>query len=640
MKYEEMKKRLLEACDSYYNKSFSTMSDKEFDELKDEFTELYPNDPFLKTIGSPVPENSKWEKSKHNIPMTSCNKVNTTDEFVHWVNDVGLQSEDLMTSEKLDGISLSIDYINGKMVKATTRGDGIVGENIMSNVLRMQNVKENLPIPYTGSLRGEIMMRFEDFKAVNLVCEQRGEKPFQNVRNGASGIAKRYDGKYTEYLYIEYYYASGDFETKKEVYDFIEKDLGLKTCKHYLGNMETSKLVYNEYEQDIRAGLDHAIDGLVVEPDRIAKLISLGMKSENWKGMIAWKFTSEKRKTKVLNVEWQLGNSGRITPVIIMETVEIMGVKVSRASVHNLEMFLNFNFHEGDLVLVERVNDVIPQICENLSNHPGVKRGKKLEVPSVCPECGEKASDDGVFLVCKNENCCGNEIGNLVKWIKKLDLKGIAKATIEKLHEANLVKNPSDFYKLKKEMICEIEGFGSRSAEIIIDTLNSKKEITFGEFVGGLNIPNFSDKTAELLEKNGYDTFYKILNASIEELSNVKGIGEITAKAIIDGIEKKNFIIHDLLIEGIKIKERKVLTKSQNPFVGKRVVFTGALNIKRSDAQKMVIEVGGECPSSLSKDTDYLVMAGEDSTSAKAMKAKQYGTKIINEDQFLKMIKE
>jgi DNA ligase (NAD+) len=649
MNYEEMKSALLQANDSYYNKSFSTMSDAGYDNLKDEFTRLYPNDPLLKTIGAPIPETSEWEKSKHNIPMTSCNKVNTTDEFVKWAKDNKLHIEELMTSEKLDGISLSIDYVDGKMVRATTRGDGVIGENIMANVLRMQNVKEILPLPFTGSLRGEIMMKMEDFKAVNLVCEQRGERLYQNVRNGASGIAKGYDGKYTEYLYIEYYnaiYADvdyfsavGDFQTKQEVYDFIEEDLGLKTCKHFLGNIETTKLVYNEYEQDVRAGLNHAIDGLVIEPNNISKLISLGMLSENYKGMIAWKFTSEKRKTRVVDVEWQLGNSGRITPVIIMETVEIMGVKVSRASVHNLEMFLGFNFHKCDLVLVERANDVIPQICENLSNHPGATRGMKLGVPSVCPECGEKVSDEGIFLICRNETCCGNEIGNLTKWVKKLELKGIAKATIEKLYEAGLVKSPSDFYHLRKEMICEIEGFGSRSAEMIIDTLNNKKEVTFGEFVGGLNIPNFSDKTAELLEENGLDTFQKILQKSEDDLSSIHGIGMITARAIREGISKKINVINQLETMGIKIKiKEKKMVNIENPFAGKKVVFTGALNIKRAEAQKMVIDVGGECPSSLSKDTDYLVIADSDSTSSKATKAKSYGTKIINEENFFKLL--
>jgi len=639
MKYEEMKRKLVEACDSYYNKSFSTISDKDFDALKDEFTRLYPNDPFLKTIGAPVPEASEWDKAKHKIPMHSCNKVNVVEEFVAWAKDNGLAGEEMIVSEKLDGISLEIEYTNGKLTKAITRGDGITGEVITQNVLRMQNVKANVPNSYTGSLRGEIMMKTGDFSAVNQVCNIRGERPYQNVRNGASGIAKGYDGKYTEYLYVEYYFASGDFKTKKEMYDFIEKKLGLRTCKHFCGNIETAKLVYNEYEQSTRASLDHEIDGLVIEPNDIDVLMTLGFKGENYRGMIAWKFTSMKKQTKVLGVEWQLGNSGRITPVLVMETVELAGVKVSRASVHNLGMFNEFNFHKGDTVLVERANDVIPQICENLSNHPGAKRGDKLIVPKNCPICGEKVSVGGIFLTCENEGCSGGEIGNLNKWVKKLDLKGIASATLEKLYEAGLVKTPADLYKLKPNMICELEGFGSSSANKIVDTLNAKKELSFGEFVGGLNIPNFSDKTAELLEKNGLDSVTKILSQGVEDLAGIKGIGRVTAEAIIDGLKKKQKVINELMEVGITIMKKEKKSNKRSNLDGKSFCVTGALSLgKRDDFIKMVEDNGGVYKSTISKGLDYLVTNDNDSGSAKNEKASKIGVKVINEKEFLSMI--
>jgi len=640
MNYEQMKLALIEASDSYYNKSFSTMSDAGFDNLKDEFTKKYPNDPFLKTIGSPLPENTKWEKVSHKIQMCSCNKVHTVEEFQKWAKDTDLIDEEIITSEKLDGISLSLDYEIGRLIKATTRGDGTVGENITTNVRRMQNVKEELDAPYTGTLRAEIMLRYKDFKAINLICDARGEKEYQNERNGSSGIAKGEDGKYTEYLYVQYYFATGDFSTKSEMYNFIEDELGLDTCKHFVGNIETAKLVYNEYEQETRAGLDHKIDGLVIEPNVTALLEELGMLSENWKGQIAWKFTSMKKKTPVIGVKGQLGNSKRVTPVITFETVGIDGVRISKASVHNYKRFQELNLHVGDIVLVERGGDVIPGICGNLSNHPGVKRGKKLEMPTHCPACGERLSIGEIFLTCENENCSGGEMGNLNKWLKKLGLKGIASATAEKLYNADMVKEPADLYRLRPEMICEIDGFGSSSANKIIETLNSKKELTFEEFIGGLNILNFSGKTAALLEKHGYNSAHKIMVASIDELSEIDGIGLITAESIIKGLKKKAKVILELMKVGITIKEKKKMaTKKANAFTDKKVVFTGALNIKRTDAQKMVEDVGGYCPSSLGKDTDYLVIADPTSTSIKAQKARKVGTELISEEQFMKMIK-
>jgi DNA ligase (NAD+) len=546
-----------------------------------------------------------------------------------------------MTSEKLDGISLSLDYAKGKLIKATTRGDGITGEDITVNVVRMQNVKKELTVSYTGSLRGEIIMKITDFNALNKICEQRGERPYTNVRNGASGIAKGFDGKYCEYLTVQYYYASGDFKTKKEVYDFIEQDCLLITCPHYFGNTNVAINIYNQYEDHFRADLDHAIDGLVIEPNDISVLNKLGMKSENYRGMIAWKFTSSKAKTKIISVEWQLGNSGRITPVIVMEPVDLVGVTIQRASVHNLAMFLDFDFHVGDTILIERANDVIPQICQNMSK--GTKRtGVKLETPKGCPSCGHQLTNGGIFLLCENDECEGNLVGSITKWVKKLELKGIAKATIQSLFDAELIKTPADLYRLKWEMLLGIEGFGKNSAKKIVETLNSKKEVTLGEFIGGLNISNFSDKTAELLEKNGLDTIDKIMDASVENLSNIKGIGNLTAIAIQDGLVNKIGVINGLASVGITIKKKVVMMKSNknNVFTGKKVVFTGAMNIKRADAQHMVKEVGGDCPDSLAKDTDYLVVADPRAISEKIKKAAKYGTNVISEEDFMKMVRE
>lgn len=654
MSYEEMKRKLIEATDSYYNNSFSLMSDEEFDELKDSFEREYPDDPFLKTIGAPVPENTKWEKKEHKIPMLSCNKVKTLEEFNKWIDSVEFDDIDLVISEKLDGISLSLDYIDGNLVAATTRGDGFLGENILPNVIKMKNVKTELPISFTGSLRGEIILKNDDLKAINFVCKERKERTFQNVRNGASGIAKRFDGRYSEYLTVLYYYCNGteqyyntDVSNMKMMYEFIEDTLELETCKHYFGNVETARLVFNEYDMEIRAGLNHAIDGLIVQSMDNKLLDSLGKKGSNWKGQIAWKFTSEQSKTRVKDVVWQLGTGGRITPVLIMEPVEIMGVTVSRATVHNLEIFNKFNFHKNDVVIVKRSGDVIPYICNNLSNHPGCQRGEKIEVVEVCPVCGDRTYEDGVYLVCNNEECKGRKIGDLIKWIRALDLKDIAEATLEKLYDAGYVKSVVDLYRLKPELICELDGFKTRSANKIVDTLNSKKELKFSEFIAGLNIPNFSAKTAELLEKNGYD-LKSLTNVNVKELENIKGIGSITANEISWGIYNKRNLISDLLDVGISIKEKKTkeVDGMGNEFTGKKVVFTGAIQATdengdrytRKRLQQMVLESGGECPSSLAKDTDFLVVADPNSNSAKLQKARKYGTDVISEKQFFQII--
>lgn len=260
-----------------------------------------------------------------------------------------------------------------------------------------------------------------------------------------------------------------------------------------------------------------------------------------------------------------------------------------------------------------------------------------FKIPDQCPACGSLPKRDGVYLICPNSECSGGKIGDLIKWLQKLDLKGIAAATIEKLYNADLLGNPADLYRLKPEMISGLEGFGDSSANKIVETINSKTVVSFGEFIGGLNMPNFSQKTAELLEKNGFDNVDKLLTTNIETLSNVKGIGEITAKDIIVGITRKKDVILELFAVGIKIKE-KVKMKTNHKLSGKKVVFTGALSMKRNEAQQMVISVGGECPSSISKDTDYLVMADPTSGSSKTKKALDYGITIISEADFMELM--
>jgi DNA ligase (NAD+) len=367
MTYEEMKSKLLEASDSYYNNSFSIMSDEEFDILKDTFTELYPNDPFLKTIGAPVPENSMWMKVQHKIPMASANKVIDEDELMNWVRSNKLSDEYLMTSEKLDGISVAIDYEDGEIQRAVTRGDGVWGEAITLNVIRMSNVLKNLPISYNGSLRGEIILRRDNFNTINWICEKRKEKPFKNVRNAASGIARRFDGIFTEYLEVLYYYASvdengGTFydKSKKEMFEFIENKLDLKTCPHYFGNIETVKLAYNEYEQSKRTQLDYDIDGLIVEVDNQKVMSKLGLLNENPRGMVAYKFKSQKVRTTIKKVHWQLGLNGRMTPVVEVEPVNVAGVTVSRATMHNYENFIKMKPYKGAVCIISRAGDVIP----------------------------------------------------------------------------------------------------------------------------------------------------------------------------------------------------------------------------------------------------------------------------------------
>lgn len=646
--YDEMKTMLTSAADAYYNNSESVLSDEEYDSLKAEFAARFPSDPLLKKIGAPV-TTTKWKKFTHNLPMRSCNKVTNIEEFKKWINDNHLAHNSLTCSEKLDGISLALYFSNGNLIEAATRGDGTVGEDITANVLKMGNVKKKLPIPFTGALRGEIILTTPAFESINRELQARGEKPLSNMRNGCSGIAKKFNSPFAKYLSLRYYYAIGEgcsHESRVAMFEFIRKDLGLTTAPIVVGGVKKMIDVYNEYETSRRVTLDYDIDGLVIDVDDLKLQENLGLLGENLRGQVAWKFGAIKKETKIVDIEWSIGNSRRITPVSIVEPVQLVGATVTRATLHNVEMFNNLDLHQHDIVLMARAGDVIPYIYENKSIN-NKNRGKKFEIPSVCPVCGGKTTIDGKFLVCNNEDCSGSIQGDVRKWLKELDLLGIADKTVEKLYDAGFT-TPSSLYTLTVNDALKLEHFGESSARKLVETLNAKTVLTLPEFIGGLNIPNVGTTTIENLETAGVDTLDKLMVVDVESLIKVSGIGEKTARAIIEGLKSKHTEIVKLLKVGItlKVKEKVMATKG-GKLTGKSFCFTGKIekidaNGERYTREKMwdvVRENGGEVAESVKRGVTYLVQADPTSTSNKTQAAQKFGVNIISEAEFFKMVR-
>lgn len=371
MNYNEMKKRLLEACDSYYNKSFSTMSDKDFDELKDEFTRLYPNDPFLKQIGSSVPEVTEWKKESHKIPMASLDKVNLVNEFTDWVHKK--KTNDFIVESKIDGISMDLEYQNGYLVKAITRGDGKTGENILRNVVKMKNVKRRIS-NFNGSIRGEIVLCKDDFVVLNRKMKDNNEKEFVNERNAASGIAKKFNGDNAEFLTIFYYDVTGDWKTEEDKMKWIESQ-GLKTSYWKKCTQDECIQIYNDFENKLRGEMPYIIDGLVIKINDIKVQEKLGYSvgSGNPNSQIAWKFTAEKKQTRIVEIHWQMGYSGRLTPVAEVEPVYVGGVTITRASLHNYGNFIKMKPYKGAVCVISRRGDVIPYVEQIFPAHSSMR---------------------------------------------------------------------------------------------------------------------------------------------------------------------------------------------------------------------------------------------------------------------------
>ena len=542
-----------------------------------------------------------------------------------------------IVEEKADGISISLNYDKtGKLISAVTRGDGIEGEDILSNVLKMKNVITQLPEnTKINHLRGEVLIFQKDFEHINYLLTLENEKELKNPRNAAFGISKRLDGKFSEYCTILYYESDGDFNSEFERMNYIKDILNLKTVWYkFVNNEIEANIEYENYINVKRPLIHYDIDGLVIKVNSTEKQQELGFDaSKNPIFGIAWKFPPMLVMTNIIGVEWSMGNGNRITPVSILQPVKCGGITITGPTIHNIDIFKKLDLHYNDLLEVSRRNDVLPQIERNLTKvHDD---NFKFPIPTHCPLCNSKTEISDKYLICPNLECKGKDLGNLKRWITALNIMDIGEKTIELLYENNFIKCPSDFYKLNVEDISELERMGEKSAEKIISNLMNKICINLSTFIEGLNIPQFSKSRAELLIKNGYNSVEKMLNCKKEELIKIKGIEEATANFIVNGLNNKTQTIKNLLsfITILEIKENTGNLKDLSFCV------TGKLNtIDRNTFVDLVKENGGVYKSGISKGLTYLVTNDTESGSTKNQKAKKCGTIIINEEQFLKMI--
>lgn len=618
---KELEKLILKARDNYYNGQ-PIVSDKVFDAWIDELKTLSPKSKAITNIGAPVPP-SAWLKAKHQIPMGSLDKVNTPVELTKWAKD-NAKDEDLFLTEKLDGISIEVVYENGALVQAITRGDGETGEDITSNVVKMKGVLSHLKYEaFTGSLRGEIIMR----KSVHQ--EHFSDKA--NPRNAASGVSKRLDGVGAEHLEILFYQAIGDsdFTSEEDQFKWLTCQ-GLSTPNYWLkANATEVNSHWRDYQDTKREKLDYDIDGLVVRVNNLSKQIALGEKDLRPKGAVAFKFDNEAKESTILDIIWQVGNSGRLTPVAVLEPIMLVGAEVRRASIYNIAYIQELKLDIGAKVLVARANDVIPRVEELIKG-----TGNTAEPPKYCPVCQGQLRMDGENLVCINtDNCPAQIVGRIKNWVNELNILELGDTVIEKLVSAGFVKTPADLYKLTVADIASLDRMGEKSAQNVYDSIWKNNPVPLEIFLGGLSIPMIGASTIKLLMEAGYDSLDAIMLMPETDIEAVKGIGPIKAASLFNGMRKYDSTIWSLLMNGVKIKEKVI-----GSLTGKSFCFTGSMVNKRPVLEKMVSDAGGTVKNSVGKGLNYLVIADVNSTSSKAVAARKLGTSLISEDDFLKMV--
>ena len=614
---------------AYYN-STPLISDAAFDALEDELRRLDPEHPVLLTVGTPVDVVTHWEKARHAIAMSSLNKVVTEDEFRKWASrcdslakTMGLNgiSSQIFVTEKLDGISLAVTYEKGMLAEAITRGDGQIGERITPNVVRMKGVPQKLKRAVSLTVRGEIVLRLSDLT--------KAFPDAVNSRNQASGTSKRFDGRGCEHLTVMFYDLDGEeYPTEEEKFARL-RSLGFTTPYFLATDLDGAIAEHCRYAKQQRAAIDYEIDGLVMRANDTRVHTMLGEVGGRPRGAVAFKFASQAKVTEVIDIIWDTGSTGRVSPVALVKPVFLAGATVQRASLANASRIAELGIGIGDEVLVSRRNDVIPYV-ETVVR----KIGPTSKPPVVCDVCKTRLHKVGEYLCCRNQRCPAIVAGRIQNWVDEIGVLEWGEGLIAQLVAAKLVKEPADLYQLTAEQIASLERRGMTIAKKVLKTLKSQLPLSLPTFLAALGIENVGLQTTKAIVAAGFDSLQKVRSASVQDLATLPGIGPAKAKAAINGLKNRSAEIDRLLKAGVvPIKKATV-----GQLVGKSFCFTGALSKPRKELEKLVDEHGGSVLSGVTKDLDYLVMEDPFSGSSKAEKAAEYGTECLNEKTFLQML--
>ena len=614
--------------DAYYNGT-PLISDAAFDALEDELRELDPKNAIFKTVGAPVAAVAEWEKARHAIPMGSLNKAVSEDEFRKWAarcDDLAVQqklkpiSTNLFVTEKLDGLSLAVSYEKGVLKEAITRGDGEVGERITPNAARMKGVPGKLKTPVSLTVRGEIILKLSDMK--------KAFPGAANPRNQAAGTSKRFDGQGCEHLTVLFYDLEGeDHPTEEKKFGRIA-GLGFLTPNFISTDLDGSIAEHQRYAKSQRAKLDYEIDGLVMRASDVHAQHMLGEVGNRPRGAVAFKFASQAKVTKVIDIIWDTGSSGRVSPIAIVAPVQLAGATVQRASLANASRVAELGIGIGDEVLVSRRNDVIPYVEEVVTKH-----GPVAKPPTKCGICDAKLEKTGEYISCRNKKCRALIEGRIQNWVDAQGILEWGETLIAQLVEAKLVKEPADLYKLEPEQIAKLDRRGMIIATKVLKNLKAQLPLSLPKFLASLGIENFGAQTAKAIVAAGFDSLAKVINASVADLAPLSGVGPAKAKAVVEGLEDRAAEIQRLLKVGVI----PVTRKASGPLAGKSFCFTGALSKPRKMLEQLVEERGGTLLAGVTKELNFLVMENPNSGSSKALKAAKYGTQCIDESAFLKM---
>ncbi len=632
---------------AYYQESREIMSNFEYDKLYDELVSLeketgivFANSP-TQNVGYEVV--SALPKERHEKPMLSLNKTKSVEELADW-----LGGQTGLLSWKMDGLTIVLTYQNGTLVKAVTRGNGEIGEVITANAKAFVNVPLN--ISYQGELilRGEAIIRYSDFEKINEQIEDVDAK-YKNPRNLCSGSVRQLNSEITAQRQVHFYAfslvkADGiDFKnSRKEQFEWL-KTQGFEVVEYHEVTKETLPETVKMYSEAI-AENDTPSDGLVLLYDDIAYGQSLGRTAKFPRDSIAFKWADEIQETKLLYIEWSASRTGLINPVAVFEPVELEGTTVSRASVHNISIMEALELGAGDRITVYKANMIIPQIADNLTRS-GVR-----DIPEACPVCGGQTEvrqlNDVKSLYCTNPDCQAKKIKSFTLFTSRdaLNIAGLSEATLEKFIGVGMIHEYADIFHLDRhqEEIVEMDGFGQKSYDNLIAAAEKASHTTLPRMVYGLGVAGIGLANAKMICRHFKNDFEAMRHATVEELVEIDGIGEVLAQAwtafFSDG--KNNAIVDHLLAElTFEAGDEESSEGADEAFAGMNFVITGSLEHfkNRKELQELIERRGGKVTGSVTSKTNYLINNDVASSSSKNKKARELGVPILSEEAFLKL---
>ena len=635
--------------------------------LEQEFPGLItPDSPTQRVGGQPLPS---FKKVRHRVPMLSIEDIFNEDELKNWEEYVsklsGVKNPEYFAELKVDGFAVSLLYKKGVFELGATRGNGEVGEDVTQNLKTIESIplklelhdilgptKESLVGPRIRQalekgeveVRGEVYMGKRDFEKLNASRKKQGLPLFANPRNVAAGSIRQLDPKLAfsrPLKFMAYDLVTNLGQTHHSEEHEILKALGFKTDESARVCKDTNAILsYWEAIAKKRDSLPHLIDGIVAVVNNNDMFEKLGVAGKGPRGIRAFKFSGKQATTKILDIKLQVGRTGAITPVAVLESVQVAGVTISRATLHNQDEIERLGVKIGDTVVIERAGDVIPAVIKAL---PELRNGKEktFHMPKNCPVCGEKLvrpTEEVVWRCVNKNNCPAQKKEFLYHFVSRraFDIRGLGPKILDRLTQENLVTYPADIFELKEGDLAVLERFGEKSAANIIKAIQERKTVPFNRFIYGLGIRHVGEKTALDLAEY-FESIEKLKQASLEKLDSIPDVGGVMVKSIFEWFHaKENLRIVDDLLKQVKIENYKLKTKNYK-LAGATFVVTGSLDsMSREEAHEKIRELGGETSESVSRSTNYLVVGKE--PGSKFDKAKELGVKTLTEKQFLTLL--